>query len=163
MKNQLPPVLDACCGGRMFWFDKQNPLALYCDIRKGEYELCDGRKFSVSPDMIADFRNLPFDDESFSLVVFDPPHLLKIGGSSWMAQKYGALDKDNWQDDIKKGFSECMRVLKPNGTLVFKWNERDIKLSELLKVIGQEPLFGHTTTKSRNTTYWMCFLKEGTK
>lgn len=78
-----------------------------------------------------------------------------------MAQKYGALDKDNWQDDIKKGVSECMRVLKPNGTLVFKWNERDIKLSELLKVIGQEPLFGHTTTKSKNTTYWMCFLKEG--
>ncbi|NBJ75120.1 SAM-dependent methyltransferase, partial [Neglecta sp. X4] len=24
-------ILDACCGGRMFWFDKQNPFVTYMD------------------------------------------------------------------------------------------------------------------------------------
>ena len=26
-------ILDACCGSRMFWFDKYNPLALFVDKR----------------------------------------------------------------------------------------------------------------------------------
>ena len=26
-------ILDACCGSRMFWFDKHNPLALFVDKR----------------------------------------------------------------------------------------------------------------------------------
>lgn len=24
-------ILDACCGSRMFWFDKHNPFALFVD------------------------------------------------------------------------------------------------------------------------------------
>lgn len=24
-------ILDACCGSRMFWFDKHNPLVLFVD------------------------------------------------------------------------------------------------------------------------------------
>ena len=26
-------ILDACCGSRMFWFDKHNPFALFVDKR----------------------------------------------------------------------------------------------------------------------------------
>lgn len=26
-------ILDACCGSRMFWFDKHNPLVLFVDKR----------------------------------------------------------------------------------------------------------------------------------
>ena len=29
-------ILDACCGSRMSWFDKENPLALFADIRDEE-------------------------------------------------------------------------------------------------------------------------------
>lgn len=36
-------ILDACCGPRMMWFDKQNPLAMFMDIRDEECTLCDGR------------------------------------------------------------------------------------------------------------------------
>ena len=60
---------------------------------------------------------------------FDLPHLLKAGDNSWLAKKYGKLT-DEWEIDIKQGFDECMRVLKPNGTLIFKWNEQQIKLRE---------------------------------
>ncbi len=115
-------VLDACCGSRMFWFDREHDDVDFMDIRKIETRLSDGRVLSVDPDILADFRDMPFDDESYNLVVFDPPHLLRAGDKSWLALKYGKLGED-WREDIAKGFRECMRVLKPNGVLVFKWNE----------------------------------------
>lgn len=65
-----------CCGSRMFYFDKQDPQVLFTDIREYHDTLCDGRKLDVQPDMIADCTNLPFEDETFNMVVFDPPHLL---------------------------------------------------------------------------------------
>jgi SAM-dependent methyltransferase len=151
-------ILDACCGSRMFWFDKNNPNVMFMDNRELDTTLCDGRKLIISPDTIADFRDIPFADNSFYLVVFDPPHLIKVGDTSWLAKKYGKLDKVTWRDDIQKGFNECMRVLKPNGTLIFKWNETDVSIREIIKVIGCEPLFGHTTKASGNTT-WLCFMK----
>lgn len=154
----LKPILDACCGSKMFWFNKENPNVLYADIREEEHILCDGRKLVVKPDIIADFRNLLFEDESFYLVVFDPPHLLNAGKNGWQAKKYGSLGAD-WRECIKAGFEECYRVLKPNGTLIFKWNEHSLKISEIVKVIGREPLFGHKTMQN-NKTVWMTFFKE---
>lgn len=133
-------ILDVCCGSRMFWFDKNNKETIYMDNRELEDILCDGRKLEIKPDVVADFRNIPFEDNSFYLVVFDPPHLLKIGETSYMAKKYGKLS-DNWKEDIKKGFDECIRVLKPNGILIFKWNEQQIKLKDILNNINHKPLF----------------------
>ena len=98
------------------------------DIREEIAELCDGRTLEVTPDIVADFRDMPFLDESFYLVVFDPPHLIRAGDSSWLAQKYGVLDENLWSFDIRQGFDECMRVLKTNGTLIFKWNEEQVSL-----------------------------------
>ena len=157
------PILDACCGGRMFWFDKQNPLVEFCDKRvvpemmvsKGK----NARSFECNPDTVADFKNLPFDDESFFLVVFDPPHLIRAGEKSYMGIKYGILPKD-WKKEIHDGFHECMRVLKPYGTLIFKWNETQIPVAEIRKAIGVDPLFGHRSG-ARSGTHWMCFMKEG--
>lgn len=150
-------ILDACCGSRMFWFDKQNPDVLFADIRNESHTLCDGRQLNITPDLQMDFRNMPFKDGSFKLIVFDPPHMKSLGENSWMAKKYGILSKQ-WEDDIKKGFDECMRVLQPNGVLIFKWNESEVKISELLKVIKTLPLFGHTTGR-QSKTMWMCFMK----
>jgi hypothetical protein len=48
-----------------------------------------------------------------------------------------------------------MRVLKPFGTLVFKWNEEQIRLPEILKVIRYKPLFG----QKRSKTQWLVFMK----
>lgn len=148
-------ILDACCGSRMFWYNKQNKEVLYMDNRKLEDTLCDGRSLKVEPDVIADFRCMPFNNDSFYHVVFDPPHLLKAGDKSWLAKKYGKLNPNTWKEDINLGFEECMRVLKPNGTLIFKWNEDQIKLSEILKVIDYEPLYGNKRAK----THWIVFMK----
>lgn len=88
------------------------------------------RVIEIKPDIVADFRNMPFDDNSFYMVVFDPSHLRYAGESSWLAKKY--------------------------GTLIFKWNEEQIKLSELLDAIGYQPLFGD----KRGKTHWLVFMKE---
>lgn len=154
----MKKVLDVTCGSRMMWFNKKNPIAVFTDKRKEKIKMCDGRVLNIEPDIEMDFTNLKFEDETFYLVVFDPPHLNKLGQRSWLAQKYGRL-LPTWEMDIKEGFNECMRVLKKNGTLIFKWNESQVTLNKVLQVIGKEPLFGHTSGK-HGRTIWMTFLKE---
>lgn len=154
-------VLDACCGSKMFWFDKNNPDCLFMDKRRETLTAKDKDKIRVieiNPDLVAGFTNMPFDNNSFYMVVFDPPHMKTLGENSWMAKKYGKLPND-WKEVISKGFDECMRVLKPNGTLVFKWNESEVKVSEILSIIPYKPLFGHTSGK-QSKTIWMCFMKD---
>lgn len=150
-------VLDACCGSRMFWFDRENKDVVFMDIRKENHILCDGRELIINPDVQADFRNIPYTDNTFYHVVFDPPHFENLGPGSWMGKKYGRLSKE-WEKDIKQGFDECMRVLKPNGTLIFKWNETRIKTSKIIEVIGCAPMYGHISGKASNT-HWMAFMK----
>lgn len=150
-------ILDACCGSKMMWFDKSNPDVLFADKRMEKHILCDGRALEINPDVQMDFTNMHFDDNTFHLVVFDPPHLKNLGKSSWMAKKYGVL-LPTWETDIKGGFDECMRVLKPNGVLIFKWNENQIKINQIIKVIECTPLFGHPSGK-HGQTIWMTFMK----
>jgi hypothetical protein len=156
--NAVADILDPCCGSRMFWFDRGNPMAVYGDIRSEQSTLCDGRTLTVSPDVPMDFRQLPFADGAFKLVVFDPPHLKRAGASSWMRAKFGALEPETWEGDIRNGFSECFRVLSADGVLIFKWNETQIKVSKILALTDQKPLFGHPSGKRANT-HWICFMK----
>lgn len=147
-------ILDACCGSRMFWFDRKNPKVVFMDNRTVKQTLCDGRKLEIKPDVVGDFRHIHYQDNTFYLVVFDPPHLLRAGPKSWLAAKYGKLSPD-WKEDLKQGFAECIRVLKPNGTLVFKWNEEQIGLAKVLPLFGLSPLFGHR----RGKTIFLVFMK----
>lgn len=148
-------ILDVCCGSRMFWFDKENKDTIFMDKRDLDDTLCDGRKLIIKPDIVGDFRNIPFEDKSFKLVVFDPPHLKQVGEKSWLAKKYGKLDS-TWEIDLKQGFNECMRVLEDYGVLIFKWNEEQIKLRQILDLIDYKPLIGN----KRSKTHWLVFMKE---
>lgn len=151
-------ILDACCGSKMFWFDKEHNETCYVDKRTLDTTLCDDRKLIVKPDILADFRKMPFEDESFHLVVFDPPHLLKAGDKSFLALKYGRLGQ-TWQEDIRQGLVECWRVLKQNGTLIFKWNEEQITLPMVKPLLPCEPLIG----QRRGKTIWLVFFKGESK
>lgn len=57
---------------------------------------------------------------------------------------------------IAQGFKECMRVLKSGGFLIFKWNECQIRVNEVLKLMDTTPLFGNR----RGDTHWLVFTKE---
>jgi SAM-dependent methyltransferase len=158
--STAPAVLDACCGSRMFWFDRHHPDVVFVDKRR-ENLVADSRQgrraIVVNPDIVADFTNLPFRDAWFSLVVFDPPHLTRNGKKSWMAKKYGTLEAD-WRGELRKGFEECWRVLKPEGTLIFKWNEMDVPVSQVLALAPAPPLIGNRCGKNARS-HWIVFLK----
>lgn len=151
-------ILDMCCGSRMFWHDKYDDRTVFMDIRAEEHTLCDGRSLVISPDIIADFRALPFAAELFSVVVFDPPHLERVGDTAWMGKKYGRLNKDTWRNDLRAGFAEAFRVLRPHGVLIFKWNETQIATSQILALTDEKPIITQRTGKA-DKTHWVIFAK----
>lgn len=59
---------------------------------------------------------------------------------------------------LHDGYRECIRVLKPDGVLIFKWAETDIPAADVWKAIGEKPLFGHHSGK-RSMTFWGCYMK----
>lgn len=149
-------VLDMTAGSRMMWFNKLNPVATFMDKRVEHETLPTGHVINVDPDVVADWtKGIPFDEATFDLVLFDPPHLIHAGDNSWLRKKYGVIDSDNWQEVIKDGFDEGMRVLKANGTFIFKWNDSQIALPKILKLIPYVPLFG----QKRMKTHWLVFMK----
>jgi SAM-dependent methyltransferase len=160
----FPPVLDACCGSRMFWFDKQDERALFVDKRRETWPIDIGTPGTigrspivVDPDELADFTALPYPDAVFSLVVFDPPHIERTEAKGLLTKKYGHLT-GNWREELRQGFAECFRVLKPQGTLIFKWAESDHPVSEVLALTPEKPLFGHRSGK-QSATHWIAFMK----
>lgn len=115
------------------------------------------RVLEVNPDVIGDFTNLQWPDGRFSMVVFDPPHLTRCGANGWQAKKYGKLVGE-WRDMLRAGFAECFRVLKPEGTLIFKWNEHDVPVSEILSLTPHKPVIGQRCGKTAKT-HWIVFMK----
>lgn len=166
-------IIDVACGGKMFYFNKKDPRVLFCDIRKGKFEFPTNRKIDINPDIVCNFANLPFEDNKFKMVVFDPPHLIRNTGNSitraqygslhdiptgYQHIKYGWLYKD-WQEMLTKGFAECFRVLVPGGFLIFKWNETDIKVNQILALTNEKPILGHRSGKA-SKTHWLLFVKK---
>ena len=165
-------ILDATCGGRSIWHpeNKDHDDTLYVDRREepdgfttegyeGHYE-----SYSVDPDDVQDFRNLPYKDGSFDLVVFDPPHVVKSGGmealNGAVQRKYGALEAETWQADLRAGFEELFRVLRAGGTLCFKFADNAADWQEVLELAPRAPLFGTTNTKRTGVeTRWFVFRK----
>ena len=163
MKLKIPKklILDACCGGRMFWFNKFHPNTIYIDHRvaqKGHIKYWQAKNHSVDPDIVMDFRSIKFKNESFKLVVFDPPHMIRRTESGYQQAKYGSLHTDTWKQDLKTGFDECWRVLKKHGILIFKWNEVSVPVGKIISILKKEPLFGHKAGKTQKT-HWLCFMK----
>ena len=62
-------ILDATCGWREMWFNKNHPLATYLDKREND---------KIHPDVVADWtKELPFNKDYFDMIVFDPPHIIQ--------------------------------------------------------------------------------------
>jgi SAM-dependent methyltransferase len=108
------PVLDVTANRRRMWKGLETRGVLFAD-----------RDPVVIPDVCCDFRRLPFASNSFSAVVFDPPHLPAAAGSEKSSSQYKrdyGLDSAPRADSIESYFQpflqEALRVLKPDG-LVF--------------------------------------------
>jgi SAM-dependent methyltransferase len=165
-------VLDATCGGRSIWHpeNKERDDTLYVDKREDSNPLkreefgYEPRNYSIEPDEVEDYRNLPYSNESFNLVVFDPPHAIRGDGMKTLSgvttRKYGALHAETWQEDLRAGFNELWRVLKPTGTLIFKFADESADFSEVLELAPTTPLFGTSVNNGKNVeTRWFTFYK----
>jgi hypothetical protein len=147
----------------MMWIDRQHPDVIFGDCRyetiivpdRSHGRLDGTRTLNICPDIALDFRELPFTDSSFNLVMFDPPHLVRAGKRSWLSAKYGVLRK-HWKDDLRKGFAECFRVLHQDGTLIFKWSEVQIAKRDAIACAPFPPLIVHA---AKTKTHWAVFMK----
>ena len=159
LKNKF--ILDACCSVKAMWYNKSHSNAVYIDIREEKDGFMGyGRKEGIHPDYVMDFRKMDFPDKSFKLVVFEPPHLKTLGETSYFKKKFGCLNAETWQTDIKQAFNECWRVLEDYGILIFKWSDNEIPFHRVLRFAPVEPLFGNTTNyKATSVTKWFCFMK----
>ena len=116
-------------------------------------------EFETAPDTRGDFRHLDFPAESFSLVVFDSSHTIRGAEEGGIiAERYGRLTIASSESDLAEGFAECWRVLKPNGTLIFKWAESDKRIADLEWFIPARPIFG-SRAGNAHKTLWLCFFK----
>lgn len=131
----------------------------------GSLFIIPGRKTHSKENNKEELRKMTFPDKSFKLVVWDPPHLKKLGENTALRKQYGGLHPETWQSDLKKGFNECWRVLKDYGILIFKWSDHDIPYPKVLRIIKKKPLFQSDFARKNSTTYWACFMKipEGPK
>ena len=50
----FPPVLDACCGSRMFWFDRKDSRATFVDKRRERHTLPDISSKGGSRELVVD-------------------------------------------------------------------------------------------------------------
>jgi hypothetical protein len=152
-------ILDACCSSRAMWFDKQNPHAIYMDIRKEDAGFIECRPTQqIQPDIVGDFRKIPYPDKSFKLVTFDPPHICD-NSNSVLKKEYGELT-NSWKDDISRGWRECMRVLDDYGVLTMKWSTVSFSVKEVLSLFPIKPLYGsRINSGGRAETYWWVWMK----
>ena len=150
-------ILDATAGFRMMWFNKKHPNCIYLDQRP-----------ECEPDIVGDFRDLKqFPDETFRLIIFDPPHIIRNSKNEiGMLSDFGALKPETWQDDLSKGFRELWQKLAPWGILILKWSTQQIPSHEILKLLCAHPLFYQVTSNKRREkshsnyqTLWFTFMK----
>lgn len=99
-------VLDATYGLGRFWTTYRPPLLIGVDVNPA--------KCSGGPP--CDFRDLPYDDRSVDVVVFDPPY--KLNGTPSLDDfdtAYGIEVPTDWRDRmalIADGAEECARVAR---------------------------------------------------
>lgn len=143
-------ILDATAANRHMWTTKNPENVVFMDREPG---------LRIKPDILADFRYLPFQEGVFSFVVFDPPHLIQSSTelrSKWLHSdpfegrsaffekgSYPRKTYGSWWGFFKSGqemrenimlaTNEIHRVTMSDGLLHFKWNN---SMSKAMGVIG---------------------------
>lgn len=140
-------ILDLSAGNRAIWYNKAHPLTVYLDKRP-----------EVNPDFVVDTTSIPdCVGKDFDLVVFDPPHM-NCGKNSNMSKAYGHHTTKQIIELIQGTGSEAHRVTKAGALMALKWNDHDIPIKQVFKMMPNwEPLFGHITKDGPGTgskTFW---------
>ena len=158
-------ILDATCGPKGIWYQKNHPFVTFMDKRNetviSNHKEQKPRRYVINPDVISEWKDTPFPDNHFDMVIFDPPHLILDRGKKPpnMVQEYGFFYRDNYRAILQTGIKKLFNILKPEGIFIFKWCENSITIEEVLKFFPYPPLFGSNIKKKTTDTYWIVFLK----
>lgn len=117
-KKENPHILDCTYNKGVMW--KNTPyVTIKMDIDS-----------SFDVDVVGDFMDMPFDENIFDIVVFDPPHLptnaASINSSKIWEKRYGITDNsternaDNVNALFRPFLLEAKRVLKDGGIILAK-------------------------------------------
>jgi len=115
-----PRILDATSNTGKMWKGCSYAPAVRMDIDP-----------TFAPDVVGDFRAMPFENESFDLIVFDPPHLpvaaASPNSSGIWRERYGITsdsgrgrDGDSVSGQFSPFLSEAKRVLCAEGIVLAK-------------------------------------------
>jgi len=127
-KGEVRMILDACCGGKTMyhgWDKNLGDQLISIDIRAlpvRDWIGGEGYKAKmapIEPTIKADINWLPFKEQIFDAIIFDPPHL-QTDIRSFMGEKYGAWAKSQAYKNMVAVNTEFARVLKPKGLLLMK-------------------------------------------
>jgi SAM-dependent methyltransferase len=131
---------------RALFPDSEKVLHLFSgDVEKGYFpsETTLDINQELKPDIVANSSNIPFKENSFDLILVDPPY------SKEDAEKYGYP-----MPNRKKALHECYRVLKPNGFVVWL----DVVLPMYRKIefnlVGTIGLIRSTNHRTRTVLIW---------
>ena len=154
-------ILDATCGAKGIWFQKNHPFVTFMDKRNGKQYYASKKQtkicYKVEPDVVSEWKDAPFPDNYFDMIIFDPPHIVrKKSTKSNMITEYGSLQPDTWKDELKEGIERLFKILKPEGIFVFKWSDNGgLKVNKVLSLFPYKPLFGNV----KDGNYWITFIK----
>jgi len=149
--------LDASAGARMMWPNKNPPLTVFMDKNVEAWR---------PPDVFGCWEHLPFKDDIFETVFFDPPHKLgrTTGRGFWATPShrnyYGSdLPKIKFRVGVYRGTREFLRVAK---RLCFKWNDIELSIERVLSLFPKEwkEVYRKVIDKGLKTktlTFWITF------
>lgn len=155
-------ILDATAGNRMMWSNKNPPHTVFMDSEI---------KLRISPHVFGTWEKLPFRDDAFRCVIFDPPHGFNRAGSGlWDDPKgtswYGrTIRRARLVSGIYRGAREFFRV---SQRLCLKWSDDEISLFKILGLIPRTWMevrrarVGRKNRAHGNSTWWVTFVKEQT-
>jgi len=151
--------IDVTAGYRMMWPCKTPPQTLFMDKNT---------EAARPPDIFGCWEKMPFRDDSFETVFFDPPH--KIGRTTnrgfWATpahKNYYGIDISHtkFRTGVYKGTREFLRVAK---RLCFKWNDIELNPDRVLTLFpkGWREVHRYVFNKGLKTktlSYWITFVR----
>lgn len=134
-------ILDVTVGARKIyrgWDKKLNDPLIGIDVRKGDFSVPKLKsqwaeiKIVIEPTVLADMKHLPFQDNVFEAIIFDPPHM-DVGLDTWLGKKWGSWNQNETIQTLRQVNCEFFRVLKKlGGFLILKVMPRQFPLYETL-------------------------------
>jgi len=160
-------ILDATAGFRGIWYQKNHPFVTFMDKREKQmlesnHPIGKKRRFKINPDVVSEWKDAPFPDNHFDMIIFDPPHLIwkREKKESSLDKEYGYFYENTWKQEMQEGINKLFQILKPEGIFIFKWCEQKINVNDVLKLFPYKPLFGsNTKSKGHTANYWIVFIK----